>query len=64
VLKALALGALVLIGRPVFWGLTTGRAAGLSAMVEPIRGELVSAMALIGATTIRDVVRHLDTSRS
>jgi isopentenyl diphosphate isomerase/L-lactate dehydrogenase-like FMN-dependent dehydrogenase len=65
VLKALALGArAVLIGRPVFWGLATGGAAGLGAMVELIRGELVSAMALTGATRIADVGRHLVTRRS
>ena len=64
VLKALALGArAVLIGRPVFWGLATGGAAGLGAMVELIRGELVSAMALTGATTIADVGRQLVSPR-
>jgi 4-hydroxymandelate oxidase len=65
VLKALALGArAVLIGRPVFWGLATGGAAGLAAMVELIRGELISAMALTGATRITDVGRHVVVRRS
>ena len=65
VLKAVALGAqAALIGRPVFWGLGTGGAAGLAAMVELIRGELISAMALTGATRISDVGRHVVVRRS
>ena len=49
----------MLIGRPVFWGLATGGAAGLIAMMELIRGELVSAMGLTGITKIEDVGRHV-----
>jgi len=65
VLKALALGArAVLIGRPVFWGLAAGGAAGLAAMVELIRGELISAMALTGATRVQDIGRHVVARRS
>jgi 4-hydroxymandelate oxidase len=60
VLKAIALGArAVLIGRPIFWGLGTGGAPGLTALVELIRGELVSAMALTGVTKIADVRRNI-----
>ncbi len=65
VLKALALGArAVLVGRPVFWGLATGGAAGLAAMIELIRGELISAMALTGATSVSEVGRQVVARRS
>lgn len=60
VLKALALGArAVLIGRPIYWGLGTGGAPGLIALVELIRGELVSAMALTGVTKVADLRRDV-----
>jgi 4-hydroxymandelate oxidase len=60
VLKALALGAdAVMIGRPVFWGLGTGGAPGLVRLVEPIRGELISAMGHTGVTSIAGIDRSV-----
>src|SRR5262249_51183862 len=52
VLKALALGArAVLIGRPAIWGLATGGADGVHAVLDHLRTELMRAMALTGVTT-------------
>jgi 4-hydroxymandelate oxidase len=53
ILKALALGAdAVLIGRPYLWGLACSGQAGVESMLELLRAELVSAMALCGCRTI------------
>jgi 4-hydroxymandelate oxidase len=50
VLKALCLGAsAVLVGRPVLWGLAVDGSAGVQAVLELLRGELVEAMTLLGA---------------
>ena len=55
-LKALALGArAVLVGRPVIWGLATGGAAGVQAVLDGLRAELERAMALCGAPTVADL---------
>jgi 4-hydroxymandelate oxidase len=60
VLKALALGArAVLLGRPVLWGLATGGAAGVEAVLRGLSSELALAMALAGAPTLADVTRDL-----
>ena len=54
VLRALALGArAVLIGRPVLWGLVTGGADGVAAVLQGLRDELHEAAALAGAATGR-----------
>ncbi|MGQ0466211.1 MAG: alpha-hydroxy acid oxidase [Sporichthyaceae bacterium] len=60
VLKALAMGArAVLVGRPVLWGLATGGAAGVEAVLNSLRDELARAMALCGAPTILDLTPDL-----
>jgi 4-hydroxymandelate oxidase len=60
VVRALALGArAVLIGRPVIWGLATGGAAGVQAVLDGFHAELVRAMALCGAASIADLDRSL-----
>ncbi len=49
-LVALALGArAVLVGRPVYWGLAHGGAAGVAALLEALRLDLGTALALAGA---------------
>jgi 4-hydroxymandelate oxidase len=56
ILKALSLGArAVLIGRPMLWGLTTGGAQGVQAVLEHLRAELVRAMALSGAASLAEL---------
>ena len=60
VLKALAVGArAVLVGRPVLWGLTLDGEAGVSAVLEHLRGEIDLAMALAGCASINEVGRDL-----
>ncbi len=56
VLKALALGAAaVLVGRPILWGLAVGGAAGVERVLEILRHELSTAMALAGCASIGDI---------
>ena len=56
VLKALALGAkAVLLGRPVLWGLALGGADGVRAVLDQLRTELDTAMALTGRATVKDI---------
>jgi len=56
VVKALALGAdAVMIGRPVLWGLTLGGQAGVTRVLEMLRAEVDLAMALCGATSVREL---------
>jgi len=56
VLKALALGAkAVLVGRPVLWGLALGGADGVRAVLEQLRTELDTAMALAGRATVKEI---------
>lgn len=58
VLKALALGAnAVLIGRPVFYGLSAGGAEGVAKTLSILRTELEMAMALTGRTRVADLDR-------
>lgn len=60
VLKALALGArAVLIGRPYMWGLTIAGETGARTVLEILRRELTSAMALTGRPTIASIDRTL-----
>ena len=56
VLKAIALGAkAVLVGRPAVWGLAVGGADGVQRILEMLRDELVTAMALSGCATISSI---------
>ncbi|MFN3655976.1 MAG: alpha-hydroxy acid oxidase [Pseudolabrys sp.] len=60
ILKALALGArAVLIGRPVIWGLTVDGAAGVTAVLEYFRTELIRAMQLTGTASLKDATADL-----
>lgn len=60
VLKALAIGAgAVLIGRPYLWGLAAAGSAGVQYVVAKILNELMSAMALTGSPSVRDLSRDL-----
>lgn len=56
VLKALALGAnAVLVGRPVLWGLALGGSDGVRAVLDHLRMELDTAMALGGRARVKDI---------
>jgi 4-hydroxymandelate oxidase len=62
VLKALALGArAVLVGRPILWGLSVGGREGVVRVLQILRDELSTAMALAGCPDLaaldRDLVR-------
>ena len=60
VLKALALGAkAVMIGRPFCCGLAAGGAEGVTRVVEILRRELETAMALTGRTSITQIDRSV-----
>jgi 4-hydroxymandelate oxidase len=60
VVKALALGAsAVAIGRPVLWGLAAGGEEGVARVLELIRAELDSALALCGCGSLHDLRRDL-----
>ncbi len=60
VLKALALGAnAVLVGRPIFHGLSAAGADGVSRMLEILRSELEMAMALTGRARIAEIDRSV-----
>jgi 4-hydroxymandelate oxidase len=60
ILKALALGArAVLVGRPPLWGLAVNGAAGVTAVMEHLREELIRAMQLTGTATLQDATRDL-----
>ena len=60
VLKALALGArAVLIGRPAIWGLATGGAEGVAAVLNHLREDLMRAMALCGVPTLAEATPDL-----
>jgi isopentenyl diphosphate isomerase/L-lactate dehydrogenase-like FMN-dependent dehydrogenase len=55
---ALALGARgVLIGKPIFWALAAGGAAGVERALTILRDEFEIALALLGAPTPADVTR-------
>ncbi|MBD1922834.1 alpha-hydroxy-acid oxidizing protein [Microcoleus sp. FACHB-831] len=56
ILKALALGAkAVLLGRPILWGLALGGEAGIQHVLELLRDELDSAIALSGCAKLQDI---------
>ena len=56
VLKALALGArAVLVGRPLFWGLSIGGEGGVRKMFEILRDEFDRAMAFCGCNNVADI---------
>lgn len=56
VLKALALGArAVLVGRPVFWGLSVAGEQGVRDLLTLLREELDLAMALAGRPSLKDI---------
>jgi isopentenyl diphosphate isomerase/L-lactate dehydrogenase-like FMN-dependent dehydrogenase len=60
VLMALALGArAVLIGRAAFWGLNLGGEEGLSAVLDILRSELLTATGLCGVGDVTRVDRRL-----
>ena len=60
VLKALAFGArAVLVGRPVLWGLTLDGTDGVRAVLQHLKSEVDSAMALSGCATVSDITRDL-----
>jgi 4-hydroxymandelate oxidase len=56
VLTALALGArAVLVGRPVYWGLAYGGAAGVREVLDLLRAEIVETMTLLGRRSLAEV---------
>jgi 4-hydroxymandelate oxidase len=60
VLAALALGATaVLVGRPIVWGLAGGGSDGVRQVLDLLRSELDSALALVGARTPADLTADL-----
>jgi 4-hydroxymandelate oxidase len=60
VLKALALGAnAVLVGRPIFYGLSSAGADGVKRMIEILRSEFEMAMALTGRAKIAEIDRSI-----
>ncbi len=60
VLKALALGArAAFIGRPYLWGLAAGGEQGAARVIEMLRAELETAMALAGAPDLAAIDRSL-----
>jgi 4-hydroxymandelate oxidase len=60
VLKAIAMGArAVLVGRPVVWGLATGGADGVTAVLAELVEEFVRALALSGTPTPADITPDL-----
>jgi 4-hydroxymandelate oxidase len=59
-LTALALGArAAFVGRPALWGLTTGGADGVKALLEGMAEELAEAMKLVGAPDLASVTADL-----
>ena len=55
ILKALAIGArAACIGRPVLWGLATGGADGVRAVLEHLRDELIRTMQLCGIASLSE----------
>ena len=59
VLTALALGArAVLIGRAAAWGLAAGGQAGIERVLQILRDELSTSMAIVGAPTLNDIKRE------
>jgi 4-hydroxymandelate oxidase len=62
VFRALALGAAaVLIGRPYLWGLAAAGAAGVTAVLDALTGELRETMTLAGCPSLADITGDLVT---
>ncbi|MDQ3932539.1 MAG: alpha-hydroxy-acid oxidizing protein [Actinomycetota bacterium] len=60
VVKAVALGArVVLLGRPVLWGLATGGSDGVRAVLDHFRSETARSLALCGAASVADLTPDL-----
>jgi 4-hydroxymandelate oxidase len=60
VLRALALGArAALVGRPALWGLALGGADGVAGVLDLLRGELETSMAMCGARDVSEIDRTL-----
>jgi len=60
VLKALALGAAaVLVGRPILWGLAAAGGEGVAQVLQVLRDELSTAMALAGCRSLASIDRDL-----
>jgi 4-hydroxymandelate oxidase len=60
VIKALALGAqMVLVGRPVLWGLAVDGEAGACAVLEILRREFDTTLALVGCPRSVDLNRDI-----
>ena len=58
VVRALALGArLVLLGRPVLWGLAVGGEQGVADVLTRLRDEIEEALVLCGCRSPADVTR-------
>jgi glycolate oxidase len=56
IIKAIALGAnVVAMGRTVLWGLAAAGAMGVNRTLQLLREEMVTAMALCGQTSIREL---------
>ena len=60
IVKALALGArAVLLGRPPLWGLSVAGAAGVQAVMEHLHDEMLRAMRLCGANSLKALTPDL-----
>lgn len=60
ILKALSIGArAVFVGRPVLWGLSTGGAEGVQAVLEHLHDELIRTMQLCGVARLSETKRDL-----
>jgi len=65
VVKALALGArAVMVGRPILWGLATGGADGVHAVLTELVEETTRALMLCGAASPHDITPDLLRTRS
>ena len=59
-MKAVALGArVVMVGRPILWGLCVGGEQGALNVLNILRRELDEAMLLCGCTTLSDINRSV-----
>jgi 4-hydroxymandelate oxidase len=60
VVKAIAMGArAVLLGRPILWGLAVDGSAGVTGVLDIMRDELNTAMALCGVSAIGEITSDL-----
>ncbi|NNC93076.1 MAG: alpha-hydroxy-acid oxidizing protein [Acidimicrobiia bacterium] len=60
VIKALARGAqAALLGRPILWGLTVDGSEGVSGVLELMRDEIDTAMALCGVSSVEEITEDL-----